>query len=529
MAELETTKHSPARDPSGRDRFARNVAFAWGGYLINVASGFIIPRLISDRLGQTTLGIWDFSWSIVSYFGLVQLGLGSSVNRYVAKYRAAGDTISLNRSVSTIALFQKLVGWLAFVIAALIAWLFLPMFGAKLGDGLETSRWVILFLGAEIALGIMLTVYGSVITGCHRWDMHNSVSAISYGLIAVAMIIVLICGGGLPALALSHCVFYVGGEVIRWRLAHRVCPELIIKTNLASWSVFREQARYSAKSLIPRIAALVSNQALSILVTMFLGPASLAIFSRPKALAGVLQTLAAKFGFILVPTASSLHARDDRAGLKMTLKQTPAYICALVLPVILALAILGSYVIRLWMGEKYVYPGLMPILSVGALAPLVQEPVWSILSGMNVHGRIALAKLAAAILSALLLAAGLGLMKWGLVGAAACFTLPQIFVDGLLTPYYACRRLGLSLSEYYWHTFLKPFLCLIPYAGGLCALRWLLQDAPGWAIVFAIAGSAGSAYFYWKLIVPRQVQLKVETRLLSRLLKREARVSTSKI
>jgi len=66
----------------GRERFGRNVAFAWGGYMVNVISGFLVPRLISDQLGQVTLGVWDFAWSFVSYFGLVQLGRGGSISRY---------------------------------------------------------------------------------------------------------------------------------------------------------------------------------------------------------------------------------------------------------------------------------------------------------------------------------------------------------------------------------------------------------------------------------------------------------------
>ena len=93
----------------GRERFGRNVAFAWGGYMVNVISGFLVPRLISDQLGQVTLGVWDFSWSFVSYFGLVQLGMGGSISRYVARYRAKNDVAGLNRSVSSIALFQRTV------------------------------------------------------------------------------------------------------------------------------------------------------------------------------------------------------------------------------------------------------------------------------------------------------------------------------------------------------------------------------------------------------------------------------------
>jgi O-antigen/teichoic acid export membrane protein len=504
---------TPSTDLTGRERFGRNVAFAWGGYVVNVIAGFIIPRLISDRLGQTTLGIWDFCWSMVTYFGLVQLGMGGSVTRYVALYRAKGDTTGLNRSVSTIALFQKSVGWLAMVVGIVVAWWILPLFGARLGGQLQAARWVVFILGAEISMVIMLTVYGSVIVGCHRWDIHNSVSALTYGFIAAAMIAVLLLGGGLAALALSHCIFSVAGEVVRWRLTRRICPELIIAARFASWDDFKEQARYGAKNLIPRVADLFSNQALSILITMFLGPAKLAVFSRPRALIRTLQTLAAKFGFILVPTASSLHAREDRHGLQMTLKTAPACIAALVVPAIVTLAILGDYVIRLWMGGKYVYPGLVPVLAVGALAPLVQEPVWSILSGMNVHGRIALYKMGSSIASAILLTAGLGLMKWNLLGAAVCLTVPQVAVDGFVTPYYACRRLGVSLSQYYWVTFLKPFVCLIPYTLSLIAIP-LLYSYSVWSIALILSGGTiPSAYLYWRYLIPPRIQRQIAGRL----------------
>jgi len=54
----------------------------------------------------------------------------------------------------------------------------------------------------------------------------------------------------------------------------------------------------------------------------------------------------------------------------------------------------------------------------------VQEPAWNILAGMNQHGRLALAKLAGAIGSAVLLAIGLLIFKWNLLAAAVGFVVP---------------------------------------------------------------------------------------------------------
>ncbi len=497
---MDTTANNET-DRSGRDRFGRNVAFAWGGYLVNVVSGFIVPRLISDQLGQATLGIWDFCWSLVSYFGLVQLGMGSSVARYVAKFRARDDRAGLNRSVSTIALFLRSVGWLAFGVAAVVAFWVLPHLSGKLGEGMDSARWIILLLGLQVSAGITLTVYGSVIVGCHRWDVHNAVSASCYGLIAVGSVTALTAGAGLAVLAAIHCVVMTAGELARRYLSRRVCPELVIDRRLASWKVFAEQARYSAKSLSPRIAALLSNQALAILITLYLGPASLAIFARPRSLMSTLRVMAAKFGMILIPTSSALSAMRDEKGLEHSLVSMTSTISALVLPPLVVLAIFGDRVIRLWMGPEYVFPGLVPILALGCLATVVQEPVWALLSGMNAHGRMALAKLVAAAGSATLLALGLGLFDWGLLGAAVCFVLPQILVDGILTPWCACTRLGVSRRTFAWKVFGLPAVCILPAAAALAGASNLAGDFPLAAAALAAAGLCGSAVAYGKWLV----------------------------
>ena len=88
-------------DLTGRSRLVPNVIFNWAAYFVFIVAGFIMPRMIDHRLGREILGIWDFAWSLVGSFKLVQLGIGSSVNRYIAKYRAAKDTDGINLIINS--------------------------------------------------------------------------------------------------------------------------------------------------------------------------------------------------------------------------------------------------------------------------------------------------------------------------------------------------------------------------------------------------------------------------------------------
>ena len=67
----------------------------WLGQLVFVVSGFILPRMIDANLGKETLGIWDFAWSLITYFDFIYGGLLSSVNRYVEN---TGLSIKLMKS-----------------------------------------------------------------------------------------------------------------------------------------------------------------------------------------------------------------------------------------------------------------------------------------------------------------------------------------------------------------------------------------------------------------------------------------------
>ena len=88
-------------DLTGRDRLVSNVIFSWAGHFVSIIAEFIMLRMFDRRLGQELLGVWDFAWSLVSYFGLVQAGIGSSVNPYVTRYRIAGDISAQSGTVSS--------------------------------------------------------------------------------------------------------------------------------------------------------------------------------------------------------------------------------------------------------------------------------------------------------------------------------------------------------------------------------------------------------------------------------------------
>ena len=510
MAASQTQPH----DVTGRRSFLRNVLFTWGGYIFNLAAGFILPRFVSERLGQTSLGVWDFAWAMVGYLGIIELGIGASVDRFLAHDRASGDLSRMKRNVSSMAVCMHTLGLLILVGCVVVAFFVVPLFGAQLKEATHDSTWIVFFLGLSTAFEVFMSVYWSAIVASHRWDLHNIIAAVVSGASTLGMITAILLGGGLISMAAIYSACSVAGHLVRWRVAYRVCPELSIDWRLARWHVVFEQTRFAAKNLLPRVADMLVNQSTSLLLTAFMGPAALAIFARPRSLPKHVRTLIAKFSAILIPSASALQAREEHEALRDMLLRRSEQAACLSVPALLWLAILGGPFITLWMGPEYYVPWIVPALSVGYLATLVQDPVWAIMSGLNKHGRIALMKVGGALACAACVAVALIFAENKLLACAFSLTVPLILVDGWLVPAMACRELGVALGDFYRVALWKPLKVFAP--SGLCLLAARLIFPHEAFKCLAFAGVVGGSVFvgtFYLMVVPERIRANLRGRL----------------
>ena len=507
-------------DLTGREHITWSVLTSWAGHVVYIAVGFILPRMIDERLGQDRLGVWDFAWSCVAYFSLVQGGVVSSINRYVARHRAAGDLAGVNRVVSSVSCVLWCMAGIV-VLLAIVTALLIPVFwGRRLGEFVGDAQWAVFLLGLGIAVEVGSAGFAGVLTGCHRWDLHNGVHAFTCVLTTTGMITAVLVGGGLPALAAAHVLGETVGRLLRVGLAYRECPSLHVRLKLADWPTAREMLHFGSKSFIPSLGDLLLNQTVSVLVLSSLGPAALAVFSRPRALVRYVDALVSKLAFVLAPTASSLQATDQQDELRDLLVRAARYGAYLALPMILTLTLLGDPILRVWMGPHYALGQVLLILALGSLPAIAQQPVLYLLCGLNAHGRPGLASLAASLVAVGLTLVAMGPLDWGLTGVALAVCIPQAVTSGLYVPALACRRLRLPFAYYLLQVWRRPILYCTPFA--LClALARLALNSEMWSVAAAalVTGGLFLAVIYYRNVVPSSLKALIASLLSRRLVK----------
>jgi O-antigen/teichoic acid export membrane protein len=487
-----------AGDVTGERRIAWNVITSWAGHAVFLVGGFLLPRVIDRHIGQASLGIWDFSWSLISYFGLAGLGIGSSVNRHVAIYRSQNDVVSLRRTVSSVTMVQVATAIVVFLCTFIALWFVPSLMKNRAGVSVNEVRWVVGLLGTCLAVQMGFDAQRGVMTGCHRWDLHNGLNSASYAVSLIGIFMALHFNGGLRSVTAVYTAIAIVTEFVRVGLVRRICPELRIRLRYAELQETKKMFVFGGKVVVGGIPGLLLIQASSLMIAAYLGPAALAVYSRPMALIRNSQTLVNKFAFVLTPTAGSLRSVGKEEELRQFfIAATRCGVC-FALPLILLLSIDGGHLLRIWMGPRYEYGGLIAVLAIGYLLPTTQQVVSTILIGLNLHGKPALFSIPVAVVGLAVAIVAVRMFGCTLTGAALMVVVPLSIGNGVVPMVYACRKLRVSFRLFVYRAFIAPGVRAIPFALCLVLANKLFVGHPFYAILAGGAtGAAVTAPLYW--------------------------------
>lgn len=500
-----------AMDHSGRERLTWNVLMSWLSQLITVGIGFIMPRLIHDELGQVTLGVWDFGWAIVSYLSLVNFGIGSNSSKFVAQYRPSGQIQRLCEVMSTAHFMQLLICFGVFTGIYLLYTNVDAIFSSDKVDVDETAM-VLLLLGYSLGIQMLTDAYRGIITGCHRWDIHNAVNTFHNISSAIGMITTLLLGLGIQWLALVYFVSTVAAEILRFLMSRRVCPEVEIRFRYVNKEDARRILSFGVKTLATLAGSLSVQQTVSILITVHLGPAALAVFSRPAALMRHIENFISKFAFILMPTTSSMHGMGRTEELQEFAIQMSKVGWALAVPAGVFMVVFGPELIGLWMGQEYINAPLLWILAIGGCLASANRVGYRILSGMNMHGAVSFQGLMVYLMTLCMGIAWMTIWNGGLLAAACIFVLGEVMFNAVLVPFHMARMLGISVFQYVWQAGHRAVLigvvCFLFLEGVRAIETWSVVVN---ILVGSLCHGALVGILYWRFVLTDPLKNKIRS------------------
>ncbi|WP_137297672.1 MATE family efflux transporter [Psychromonas sp. SP041] len=503
-------KEPKSEDLTGQSRFAWNLMVSWASQLILIFSGFVMPRLVDQKVGQDLLGIWDFGWSFVSYLTLVGLGMGACFNRYIAMHRAANEIMELNKVANSVIFVQIIIAFLV-VSTTIIFYFCLPYyFSESLLENTQTAQRVILFLGLSLSIQMLAGSARGLLTGYHRWDIHNVLHAgASILSLALMMVALYFTNLSIEGMAIGYFISTLFFESLRFYYVKKICKEFTFNINLANLSTCKRMLKFGIKSMLSNVPPIILLQTISLLLVSSIGPAALAVFARPMALTKHIKTFMAKFTLMLTPTAGAMQGANESSDLQALFINTTKLSFTFCIPALGGLFIYGDQILALWMGGDYATKELMMILSAGLILSMGQDSSIRILMGMNKHGKISVIALISLMLIFLIGLSFTGIDRLALSTAGLLFVIPMTLVYGILLPVYTCIQLKLSYFSYCRKSILIPILYSLPFFLLMFYSRFLFDQSEHFsALLSAVSAGFITAIIYFIYLLPLKMKKK---------------------
>ncbi len=338
--------------PPGAERRIAARGVAWGGVESAVAAGvglFLTPLVIA-KVGVVGLGLWGAAWSLAHSAGLLDLGLGATYSRFAARALARRDLEALNGAV---AVGTGLHLSIACVVggAALAGARPLLRTVAPEAEAIPGAVWVVTLTLATVFLRGAFSVWRGVIAGAQRVDLLGRIgafAALAEGLVGAS---VLLAGFGLGGLAAVSCVTAILTTATEARVAHRLCPGLVVRPFRAARVHYRDVLSFGSRLQLTRAFEVLGSHAPRLILAAGPGLSAAGVYDLGARLANVAATGAALPLRVVLPLAGHLEARGDRGRLDALLGRTTGYVALLALGPVIAILLAADLLLVAWTGH----------------------------------------------------------------------------------------------------------------------------------------------------------------------------------
>jgi O-antigen/teichoic acid export membrane protein len=463
------------------------------GYLFS----FLLAPLMISRLGLDAFGVWAVTGAFASYAGLLDLGIGRSLIRFVAVFEAGGNGRRIEECVGLGLLATLLVG-----VVTLIAAFFLAPFASDQLGVLDSDemRLVLLSSVAIWSLNGTVGVFNAVGLGLRRMVPPNVSITIGVTVNFAFSVAALLASSSLVVYAVANAAAamialvpaYLAMRYV-WRAPYVALP---------SRPLVKEVLAFSIKDQIGWLADLVNFQTDKVIVALLVDIRAAAVYEIASRVVLAVRSVAVLSVSAMVPTAAARIVDEGREVIGEMYRRYTLRAGAISFPLFTLTAVAAPFLLIAWLGEA---PGdaelLVPFLTLAYLVNMTTGVGTTIAIGAGHPGLASANSVMIAILNVILtvaLAPVFGL--WGVVGG----TFLAVTVGSLAFNWRFLRLFGLPLRDLTAGTVPTAALALglgIPPAA--LALAVGVPSGRATAIALLFLATAIYAIPYWLIATRR--------------------------
>lgn len=342
----------------------KNTLAQSGSMLLGYAFSFVLAPIMIARLGLDQFGIWAVTGAVATYAGLLDLGIGRSLARFVAVFDAEDDEERIRQCVGLGLLAVTTVGLSALAAAAALA----PLLSDQLGVlSTEQMRAVAMSAVAIWTLNSYQDVLNVVGIGKRRMVPPNVSDAISVSVNFALSIAALAASSSLVVYALANVAAGVAAIVPAFFAMRYLWPAP--HARLPRRELVREVLSFSVKNQVGWIADLVNFQTDKVIIALVVDVRAAAVYEIASRVVMAVRSAAILTISALIPTAAARIVEEGRGVIGEMYRRYTLRSCSISFPLFMLASISAPFLLVAWLGRA---PGdselIVPFLTLAFLA-----------------------------------------------------------------------------------------------------------------------------------------------------------------
>ena len=418
---------------------------------LNIGLGSIIPFIYTPvmlrLLGQSEYGLYSLANSVVGYLSLLSFGLGSTIVRYVAKYRAEGNKEQEEKVIGLFILMYSALALLVLIVGFVISNNVEPIFHKGLTNSeIDKIAVLIRIMAFNTAISFPISVFGSIIMAHEKYIYRQAVNILSTIAAPVCNLIALYLGFGSVGLSIVTTILQFMMlplnavycfKVLRIRPQFRKLPIQLIK----------ELVNFSAFIFIGSVVDMLFWATDKVILGMLASTAVVAVYNIGSSFNTMMTNISTAFSGVLTPKVTVMITRDAQPSQLTELFIRVGRLQYLIIALALSgFIVFGKPFIILWAGPEYENAYYIALVTLIPLAiPLIQNTGLSIVVAQNKHQFRSIVYLVIAIFN--VISTYLIVPYWGALGAAFCsgisYVIGQIIIMNVY--YYKVTKLDIPM------------------------------------------------------------------------------------
>ena len=427
--------------------------------IINALYGIVATPYIVSQIGDASFGVYKAITAFASSLMIIDLGLGATVQRYIANFRA-NDKLGEVGNFISMSLIEALILAVLASIAIFSIYNSLPVLfkGGLTTDEIALAKQLFVVLGVTVILHLFENVMSGVLMGYGEFVVSNGLKLFRIIIRFVCTFLFLYIWKSPLVLVLLDSMLVLFLLLFEFVVIISKLKIKIIFTHFDN-NIFKESFIYSIMMFLTALANQMNGNLDNIVIGAFLSSTDVAIYSVAVIVFGMFEQVAGAVSGVLLPKVSFI-IKDGLSKIQNYIISIGRIQFMLLGAVYGAFLVLGKRFIDIWMGETYLPAYYIAIILMGpAILELCVNVCLIILRATNKLKYKTVVTIIMTLLNALLTI--LGVKYYGALMAAIATAISYIIGSVLLMNIYYQREFGFSMINIYKAIFSGTLICVI--------------------------------------------------------------------